>query len=167
VRLEPGTYELRVVIRHEQAGEVGSVHTYVDVPDFDQEPFTLSGVVLHDVSAPTATPAEALAGVVEVAPTTRREFTSNQRAVALVRAYQRRQDQRVPVAVAFRVLDRQLREVLAEPITLTADRFQADGSAEVRFDLPLGRLQPGAFVLRVEATRDSSTVRREVPFTRR
>ncbi|HEU4893650.1 MAG TPA: hypothetical protein VFT47_18980 [Vicinamibacterales bacterium] len=39
------------------------------------------------------------------------------------------------------------------------------GSAEARFDLPLGRLQPGAFVLRVEATRDTSTARREVPFT--
>ena len=165
VKLEPGTYEIRVAIRHEQAGDVGSVHTYVDVPDFDSEPFTLSGVVLHDASAPTATPAEALGGVIEVAPTTRREFTSGQRIVALVRAYQLRQDQRGPVAVTFRVLDQQLREVSAEPITLSADRFQADGSAEARFDLPLGRLQPGAFVLRVEATRDPSTARREVPFT--
>jgi VWFA-related protein len=165
VKLQPGTYEIRVAIRHEQAGDVGSVHTYVDVPDFDNEPFTISGVVLHDASAPTATPPEALGGVVEVAPTTRREFTSNQRVVALVRAYQRRQDQRVPVAVTFRVLDQQLRDVLVEPISVTADRFQADGSAEVRFDLPLGRLQPGTFVLRVEATREGSTVRRDVRFT--
>ena len=165
MKLEPGTYEIRVAIRHEQAGDVGSVHTYVDVPDFDSEPFTLWGVVLHDPSAPTATPAEALGGVIEVAPTTRREFTSGQRIVALVRAYQLRQDQRGPVAVTFRVLDHQLREVSAEPITLSADRFQADGSAEARFDLPLGRLQSGAFVLRVEATRDTSTARREVPFT--
>jgi VWFA-related protein len=165
VKLEPGTYELRVAIRHEQAGDVGSVHTYVDVPDFDNDPLTLSGVVLHDASAPTATPADALGGVVEVAPTTRREFTSGQRIVALVRTYQRRQDQRIPVAVTFRVLDQQLREIVTEPVTLTADRFQPDGSAEARFDLPLGRLQPGAFVLRVDAARDSSATRREVPFT--
>jgi hypothetical protein len=165
VKLEPGTYEIRVAIRHEQAGDVGSVHTYVDVPDFDNEPFTVSGVILHDSNAPTATPQEALGGALELAPTTRREFTVNQRIIAAVRAYERRSEQPRPVGVAFRVLDHQLREVVAEPISITADRFQADGSAEVRFDLPLGRLQPGAFVLRVEATRETSTVRREVPFS--
>jgi hypothetical protein len=165
LNLAPGTYELRVAVRHEQAGVVGSVHTYVDVPDFDKDPLTLSGVVLHDANAPTATPAEALGGIIDVAPTTRREFTSGQRVVALLRAYERRQDPPAPVAVTFRVLDHQLREVLAEPVAVAADRFAADGSAEMRFNLPLDRLQPGWFVLRVEASRDRSTVQRDVRFS--
>ena len=163
--LQPGTYELRVAVRQEQSAAVGSVHTYVDVPDFDKDPLTLSGVVLHDANAPTATPAEALGGIIDVAPTTRREFTSGQRIVALLRAYERRGDQPAPVAVTFRVLDHQLRELIAEPVAVAADRFAADGSAELRFNLPLDRLQPGSFVLRVEAARDRSTVQRDVRFS--
>jgi VWFA-related protein len=165
LNLEPGAYELRVAVRHEPSGILGSVHTFVDVPDFGKDPLTLSGVVLHDAAARTATPAEALGGVIDVAPTTRREFTTAHRVVALVRAYERRSDESAAVNVTFRVLDEQLREVLAEPMSVPADRFAADGSAEVRFNLPLDKLQPGAFVLRVDATRGSSTARREVPFT--
>ncbi len=165
LNLEPGTYELRVAVRHEPSGTLGSVHTFVDVPDFGKDPLTLSGVLLHDASAPTATPPEALGAVIDVAPTTRREFTRQQRVVALVRAYERRQDQPALVAVTFRVLDQQLREVLAEPMTVAADRFAADASAEMRFNLPLDKLRAGGFVLRVEATRDTSTVRRDVPFS--
>jgi hypothetical protein len=164
LNLQPGTYELRVAVRH-PAGAAGSVHTSVDVPDFDKDPLTLSGVVLHDANAPTATAAEALGGVVDVAPTTRREFTTGQRVVALFRAYERRADQPAPVTVTFRVLDHQLRELIAEPMVVAAGRFAADGSAELRFNLPLDRLQPGAFVLRVDATRDRSTVQRDVRFS--
>jgi hypothetical protein len=71
----------------------------------------------------------------------------------------------VGVEITFRVLDQQLREVLAQPMTVTADRFAADGSAEVRFNLPLDRLKPGSFVLRVEAARDRTTVPRDVRFS--
>ena len=35
--LQPGTYEIRVAARHEHANDTGSIHTYVDVPDFDKE----------------------------------------------------------------------------------------------------------------------------------
>lgn len=164
LNLEPGTYELRVAVSHQPSGTIGSVHTFVDVPDFGKDPLTLSGLVLHDATAPTATPAEALGGVIDVAPTTRREFTTAQRVVALVRAYERRNEASAPVNVTFRILDEQLREVLAQPLAVPADRFAADHSTEMRFNLPLDRLRPGSFVLRVEASRDRSTVRRDVRF---
>ena len=50
--LEPGTYELRAAARHERTGDVGSVHAYLDVPDFNRSALTLSGVVLLDRNAP-------------------------------------------------------------------------------------------------------------------
>ena len=109
--------------------------------------------------------AEALGGVIDVAPTTRREFTNVQQVSALVRAYVRRGDPPAGVEITFRVLDHQLREVLAQPMTVTAGRFAADGSAEARFNLPLDRLQPGAFVLRVDAKRNSSSAWRDVRFS--
>ena len=34
--LKPGSYELRVAVRHEHEDHIGTVHTYVDVPDFDK-----------------------------------------------------------------------------------------------------------------------------------
>ena len=164
LRLAPGTYELRVAARHDRLGEVGSVHTYVDVPDFATEAFSLSGVVLHDSNAPTATPSEALAGAIDVAPTTQREFTGAHRVVALARAYQQR-DQAAPIDVTFRILDEQLAEVLAVRSTVSADRFADDGSAELRFDLPLDKLRPGRFVFRIDTVRGASSLRRDVPFS--
>ena len=35
--LAPGTYEVRVAMRHVRSGLTGSVHTYVDVPNFNKQ----------------------------------------------------------------------------------------------------------------------------------
>src|SRR5262249_51581779 len=43
--LAPGSYEVRVAA--EGSSGTGSVHTFVDVPDFKQLPLSLSGVLLH------------------------------------------------------------------------------------------------------------------------
>jgi len=161
--LGPGSYELRVAARHEQAGVVGSVHTYVDVPDFGKDALTLSGAVLLDGRAPTATPPEALGGILDAAPTTRREFGLTDTVTALVRVYQRQGEQPAPVTVVFHVLDSALREVIQGESVLQPDVFAA-GSADARYPLPLGRLPPGSYVLRVEAARERTTSRRDVRF---
>ncbi len=77
--LAPGTYEVRVATRQERAAVAGSVHTYVDVPDFDGGALTLSGLVLLDRRAPTTTPLDSLSGLLDTAPTTRREFRADRR----------------------------------------------------------------------------------------
>jgi VWFA-related protein len=164
LHLAPGAYELRVAARHEQGGDVGSVHTYVDVPDFEKDPVTLSGVVLLDAGAPTATPPEALAGILDTAPTTRREFGTTEAVSALVRVYQRQRDRPASVTVAFRVLDSALREIAAVQSALPADQFTRIRSADARYPLPLGTLRPGSYVLRVEAAQDRVTARRDVRF---
>ena len=121
--LQPGTYELRVAARHEHANDTGSVHTYVDVPDFDSQTVTLSGVVLLDRRAPTISPPEALVGILDAAPTTRRDFTAADEIAALVRVYQRAREQPSPVTVSFRVLDGALKEVIAgETVLLLSSR---------------------------------------------
>jgi VWFA-related protein len=161
LQLDPGTYELRAAARHERTGEIGSVHAYLDVPDFSRNALTLSGVVLLDRNAPTATPPEALAGLLDAAPTTRREFRTADEVSALVRVYQR---QRAPITVSFRVLDSGLAEVAAGASTLPPGQFTGAGSADARYPLPLGSLRPGAYVLRIEATRERATARRDVRF---
>jgi len=162
--LEPGTYEVRVASRHERTQVAGSVHTYVDVPDFEHQPLALSGLVLFDRQAPIATPPEALKGVLDTAPTTRRDFTPADDVSALVRVYQRRRQSPIPVTVVFRVLDG-TREVASSENLLGSDQFASDREPDARYRVPLTTLKPGAYVLRVEASASGTTLHRELPFT--
>ena len=162
--LKPGTYELRVISRHERTGIVGSVYTFVDVPDFASEPLNVAGPMLFDTRAPTATPREALGGLLDTAPTTRRDFTMTDDVSVRVRVYQRRQDKPLPVSVVFRVLQK-TRELTATESALDGDRFAAAGSADATYSLPLGLLDPGSYVLHVDASTSGATIRRDVRFT--
>jgi len=162
--LKPGTYELRVISRHERTGIVGSVYTFVDVPDFATEPLTVAGPMVFDTHAPTATPPEALGGLVDKAPTTRRDFTTADDVSVRVRVYQRRQDKPLPVSVVFRVLQK-TREVTATTTALEGDQFVAAGAADATYSLPLGLLDPGTYILHVDALAGSVAIRRDVRFT--
>jgi hypothetical protein len=152
-----------VASRQERADIVGSVFTYVDVPDFESQPVTLSGLVLLDSHAPTATPPAALAGVLDISPTTRRDFKTGDDVSALVRVYQLRRPTPVPITIVFRVLDG-TRRVLSAENALSADQFRA-GAADARYRVPLARLKPGAYVLAVEASAPGTSLHRELPFT--
>ncbi len=162
--LKPGTYELRVISRHQRTGLLGTVYTFVDVPDFASEPLSVAGPMLFDTRAPTATPPEALGGLLDTAPTTRRDFTMADDVSARVRVYQRRQDTPLPVSVVFRVLQK-TREVTATESALDGDRFAAAGSADATYSLPLGLLEPGTYTLHVDASAGNVAIRRDVRFT--
>jgi len=163
VALTPGTYEVRVISRQQRAGLVGSVHTFVDVPDFDREPLTLAGPVLFDSDAPIATPPESLGGLLERAPTTRRDFRTADDVSALVRVYQRRQDKPVPAAIVFSILQG-TRVVTSFENAVAAEQFAERGVADAAFTLPLHGLEPGAYVLHIDATGNGATIRRDVRF---
>ena len=163
--LAPGAYEVRIATRQERAGLIGSVHSYVDVPDFDNEPLTLSGLVLLDKRAPTTTPVDGLKGVVEMPPTTRRQFRAIDNVSAFARVYQKTGEQAKPASLVFRVLDAQLHEVSSTPVSLTADQFANGNSADARFALPLDALRPGSYVLRLDASIEGATTRRDLRFS--
>ena len=161
----PGAYEVRVATRQERSGLVGSVHAYVDVPDFDSARLSLSGMVVFDKRAPTAAPADSLGGILERAPTTRREFRRFDNVSALARIYQKSGERPKATTVVFRVLDAQLREVSSMPMNVTAGEFDKTNSAEARFTLPLDTLEPGAYVLRLDASMDGANTRRDLRFS--
>jgi VWFA-related protein len=162
--LAPGAYEVRVATRQERAGAVGSVHTFVDVPDFDGGALTLSGLILLDRRAPSTTPIDSLAWLVDTAPTTRREFRAGDKVSAFARVYQRAGALPKGTAVVVSVLNRDLKEVSSTRIDLTADQFATAGSADVKFELPLDALKPGAYVLRLDASSGSLNGRRDLRF---
>ena len=110
----------------------GSVHTYVDVPDFDGGALTLSGLVLLDRRAPMTTPLDALSGLLDTAPTTRREFRAIDDVSAFARVYQTASQQPKAVTAVFRVLDGDLREISSTQVHLTAEQFTTAGSASAK-----------------------------------
>ena len=144
---------------------MGSVHTYVEVPDFEGARVTLSGAVLFDPGAPTATPLEALTGVLDTSPTTRRDFTAADQITALVRIYQRAREQPSAVRLSFRIFDKALQEVGAAEAPIEPTEFAETGAADARFRLPLEALQPGAYLLRIGIPDGGSALRRDVRFT--
>jgi hypothetical protein len=156
---------VRVATRHQRADLVGSVHTFVDVPDFNDKALTLSGVVLFDRRAPTATPVEALGGVLDASPTTRREFTAADEVTAFARVYQKAATQPESVTVVFRILDRDLHEVTANRMTMTPDQFAKGAAADARFALRVDTLSPGDYVLRMEAGGAGTAATRDVRFS--
>jgi hypothetical protein len=163
--LPPGTYEVRVAARHEHENVAGSVYAYVDVPDFDADPLVLSGAVLFDRRAATLPLPEALAGILDTAPTTRRDFATGDQVTALVRVYQRSSQQPTPVKVFFRVFDEALKEVSATEKLLETAEFAKAGAADASFPVPLETLRPGAYVMRVGITEGGPVLRRDVRFS--
>jgi hypothetical protein len=162
--VKPGRYEVRVAARHGQAPDVGSVHTYVDVPDFASDRLTVSGAVLFDRRAPTATPPTVLAGVLDASPTTRREFTAADEITVLVRVYQRAAPQLTAVNVFFHIFDEKLQEVGATERLLETVEFAKTAAAGARFPVPLETLRPGAYVMQIGVT-GGPVLRRDVRFT--
>jgi Raf kinase inhibitor-like YbhB/YbcL family protein len=69
--LAPGSYEIRVGVQLSD-GAAGSVHTFVDIPDFAREPLSMSGVRLHVLPEEPSAPRDEIDGVLPFAPTARR-----------------------------------------------------------------------------------------------
>ena len=78
-----------------------------------------------------------------------------------------RQDRLAPADVPVRttILDPKGATVVDRTETLTADRFGAERSTDVRFDVPIGALTPGQHRLRIEAGRSGQLTLRDVVFT--
>ena len=137
----------------------------MDVPDFAQQPLSLSGIVLTVSPAVPSAPTDALTNLLPVVPTARREVARTDRATAFVRVYQDGQRYRMPATVTARIVDTSDRLVLDEVTPLPADRFTDNHSADYRLELPLERLEAGEYLLTIEATEGKHTARRGVRFT--
>jgi VWFA-related protein len=162
--LKPGRYEVRVALDDEAAGHA-SVYTYVDVPDFTRQPLSLSGIVLASSPAILSTSKQALADLVPVVPTARRQFARTDRVTAFLRMYQEAGKPAQPVDVTVRILDTDDRVVMNVAAPLAPDRFAGDRGAAYRVELPMERLGSGEYLFVIDATEGSHTARREVRFT--
>lgn len=162
--LKPGRYQLRIAANVGSLATSGSLYYDVDVPDFSTAPVSLSGLVVSASPGPIVASNGALAGVLPVVPTTRRVFTRGDTAAAFVRVYQGGKGPLsvVPLRVLLRNQDDLV--IIDRRQDLTADRFTAPRSADVRVELPVGRLPAGAYLLTIEAGAGKTIARRDMRF---
>jgi VWFA-related protein len=158
--LRPDRYQLRVAAGNSKASRLGSVMYDLEVPDFNKSPLALSTVVLMTAAdrSVTATP-KALAGVLSMAPTVKREFASGTSLSLYFEAYvnsDRREFRTVDVNVELR--DQQQVFQTVRDRRTRKDRGTETFSVAVPLDV-----QAGSYALHVEATSGTTRVSRDIP----
>ncbi len=154
VELPPGDYGIRVAVSDPATGAVASVFSDVTVAKFDDDALTLSSVAV-EVAAGTSAPG----------PTTRRVFKRDEQVRAGMQIYQglRRTGAVTPVSMRVQILDVKGATVHDQTLPFTADAFNGR-RADCLITLPLKNLQPGEYLLKLDATSDRQTAGRAVRF---
>ena len=165
----PGRYHVRAAAKRliegateDSSGREGSVYTDVDVPDFRREPLALTGVSLNVSPSVMCGQKDALATILPFAPTTTREFWQDDVVTGFLRVHQGGDRPIVPVDVAIKIVDATGASAFASLETLGGERFGKARAADVRFDVPVAKLAPGAYLLSVETVAGEATKRREI-----
>ena len=164
--LAPGRYSVRVVAHTPATDALGTIEFDLLVPDFARDTVSISGVVLGEQSALTPAGAERTIAFLPIVPTARRTFQPADRLAAYARIYQGGQGPIVETTLEVRVLDAAGGVVLETRETLAPDRFEADRGRGYRLSLPLDRLQPGHYLLSLQASIGARhSPKRDVRFT--
>jgi VWFA-related protein len=157
MEVPPGRYQLRVAAAEANGKRLGAVHYDLEVPDFDTDPLTMSGVVLTSSLAgqtPTipGNPDDDMRKALPGPPTVTREFRSGEELALLSEIYdnETKSPHRVDIATTLRSDDG--REVFRHEdgrasSELGGGRAGYGHTARV----PLKGLSPGLYVLKVEA----------------
>jgi hypothetical protein len=170
--LAPGSYTLRVGMREQNGGAIGTLSYDLDVPDFYKAPLSMSGVVLTSKAAgarPTPAPDAELKSILPGPPTAVREFVPADTLTAFAELYdtQGATPHRVDITATIKADGG--RPVFSQTEERATEELQgARGGFGYRVEIPLRDLQPGSYVLTVEARSRLSgnpTVREDIPFT--
>ena len=174
VDLPPGRYQLRVGVREGGAGETGTVFYDLDVPDFDREPLTISGLLLTAPSAQrvmTVQPDETVTKALPGAAASGRRFTTSDTLALYAEIYAAVGHIAPRIDVTTRLIAESGRDVSVASDELTGGVTAGQdksGTYTLQRSLPLKDVRPWAYLLRVEAQRRGDTERvavRETPIT--
>ena len=160
--LKPGRYNLRFALHNRALGKSGSVYTDVEVPNFEKDPLSLSGLIVSVVNGLPAAGRDTLGGIVPQSPTTQRNFAREDRVGVFLRVYQGGGKAPLPATVRLSVQD-----AGASVVHEATQHVDPSGEAEVSFVLPTSRLVPGPYLLTIDASTTGSraTARRDLRFS--
>lgn len=161
--LRPGRYQVRFGAYINSVKQNGSVYYDLEVPDFDELPLSISGVVFSVSPSVIAAPRERLKGLVPIVPTAQRDFQTTSKVSAYLQVYQGTRPKKAFVDLDVNILDGSGANVFHSLLELPPDRFGTSG-AQYQLELPMDRLKPGPYLLSVEASTNDHTARRDVRF---
>ncbi len=147
--LKPGRYRVRMSISSALLKQTASVYADLTVPDFFKEPLSLSGVALSADGPVASAPKVALAKFLPVSPTTEREFAPGTTASAFLRIYQKKSP--LPVSMEMEIRAANDTVVVTDRQDVPADQFGSGRSADFEWRLPLAKLAPGKYLVRLIA----------------
>jgi VWFA-related protein len=157
IALPPGRYQVRIGARETLKGEMGSVFYDLDVPDFRQEKVMLGGLLLTTPSVqqtPSIQPDAAVSKLLPAPATSKREFPRSDVLALYTEVYDNdtsREPRRIDVTV-------QLTSERGTSVLVSRDELANGTSGEKPWEIygfakqiPLKALEPGRYLLRVEA----------------
>jgi hypothetical protein len=169
--LQPGRYQLRVAVGSQQRG--GSVVLDLDVPDFSRKELTMSGLMLRGADEPEGIflpVGDPLEGLGRRGPTTARVFRTSDIVTAYAEIYEAAEGRPHDIEVKAVLRSDAGQVIPVASATVSSESLKKTGNVlRVEPQLPLGDLQPGRYVLSLEAksTAGGDTISRAVPFRMR
>ncbi len=171
LELPPGRYQIHVAAREAGSGRLGTIRQDLDVPDFSKAPLLMSGLTLTSESAtrmPTAAADPGFKDVLPGSPTAFREFPQSDTLALFAEIYdnQTRVTHRVSIKVTVAGDDGRVL-FTTEDERSSQDLQGKTGGYGYVTKIPLAKLAPGRYVLRVEAKTlltNGGTAARELEF---
>jgi hypothetical protein len=169
--LPPGRYQLRIAAREGNTKKAGSVTFDVEVPDFTKEKLAMSGLALTSPlssTAPTVRPKDPLEKLLPGPLSAYREFPQSDEIAFFAEVYDNTGKQPHKVDIATTVKAEGGQTVFeAKEQRDSAELSGSSGGYGVTGRIPLAKMAPGLYVLKVEATvntGDRLTTSRETVF---
>lgn len=169
--LPPGRYQILVAVRENNGGAIGTIRQDLDVPQFDRGALQMGGIALSATSSsqvPTANPDPGFKDVLPGPATARREFSREDTLSLFTEVYANDLSARYTVAIRTAVTGEDGQVVFTAADERSTDELQGKkGGFGYTATVPLAKLAPGRYVLRVEAQAQVSkgtSVARELEF---
>ena len=159
--LAPGRYVVQVAAKSD--GRAGGAAIDIDVPNFEKDPLSASGLMLQLRPAP-ANGDKAIETFVPFLPTTVRQFHTGDEVGLFLRIYQGGKGKIVPVRMTAKVTSDQNKVTSTQEAMLETESFSAARSADYELKLPLAHLTPGDYLLEVDAQSGARHVKRTARF---
>jgi hypothetical protein len=154
MELPAGRYQVRVAARDSEKTNVGSIIYDLDVPDFYKQPFAISGLTLTSMSGSAMLTAKAddqLKGVLPAPPIGQRIFPQNDEIALFAEVYDDSSGTPHKVDIVTTVRSDAGAELYKSEETRDSSELQgAKGGYGYTTRIPMGELEPGAYVLKVE-----------------
>jgi hypothetical protein len=165
-KLPPGLYQVRVAVRDDKSGTIGSAHAWIDIPDLTNKKLMMSSLLLGERTQGMLTNVSNPGGVSPVALSASHRFKRESTLRFLLFAYNSvfsTADQKPDVTVQVQVIRDD------QPVITTALRkISTEGVADLEripyaAEIPLSELLPGRYLLQItliDRVSKQSTTRR-------